>query len=72
MRLFSSYKPSKDSNRIVSELNASVCIATFKSTIGTQIADLYTSKNSCNQIVGHNTCSPSNCQYVETIEITFD
>jgi hypothetical protein len=72
MRLFNSFKPSKDSNRIVSELNASVLTATFKSTIGTQIADLYTSENSCSHIVGHNTCAPSNCKYVETIEITFD
>jgi hypothetical protein len=72
MRLFNSFKPSKDSNRIVSELNASVLTATFKSTIGTQIADLYKSENSFSHIVGHNTCAPSNCKYVETIEITFD
>jgi hypothetical protein len=72
MRLFNSFKPTENSNRIVSELNANVLTGTFKSTIGTQLADLYTSKHSCNKIVAHNTCSPSNCEYVETIEITFE
>ena len=72
MRSFNSFKPSENSNRIVSELNASVLTATFKSTIGSQLADLYTSKNSSSKIVAHNTCAPSGCEYVETIEITFN
>ena len=72
MRSFKSFKPSENSNRIVSELNASVLTATFKSTIGSQLADLYTSKNSSSKIVAHNTCTPSGCEYVETIEITFN
>jgi hypothetical protein len=72
MRSFTSFKPSENSNRIVSELNASVLTATFKSTIGFQLADLYSSKNSSNKIVGYKTCPPSGCEYLETIEITFD
>jgi hypothetical protein len=71
MRLFNSFKPSENSNRIVSELNASVLTATFKSKIGKQLADLYNCKNSSSKIVAHNTCAPSNCQYVETIQIIF-
>lgn len=72
MKTFNSFKPSKNSNRIVSELNASVLTATFKSTIGSQLADLYTSENSSNKIVAHNTCAPCGCEYIETIEVTFN
>jgi hypothetical protein len=72
MNTYQSFKPSENSNRIVSELNASVLTATFKSTIGSQLADLYTSKNSSSKIVAHNTCAPAGCEYVETIEITFN
>ena len=72
MKKFNSFKASENSNRIVSELNASVLTATFKSIIGYQLADLYTSKNSSSKIVAHNTCAPSDCEYVETIEVTFN
>lgn len=72
MKSFKSFKASENSNRIVSELNASVLTRTFKSTIGYQLADLYSDSNSCDKIVAHNTCAPSNSEYIETILIAFN
>lgn len=56
------------SNSIVKELNAAVCTATFP-TSGIQLADLYTSRNSSNVLVFHNSCAPVNSEYVQTVVI---
>jgi hypothetical protein len=69
---YSSTKQTQNSNRIVKELNAKVLTATFKSKEGKQLADLYTSLNSGNEIVEHKSCAPINSTFIGTIKITFD
>lgn len=58
-------------NNVVKELNADVCPLTFQSTTGNQIADLYTSPNQANELVGHGTCAPVNSTLIETVIINF-
>ena len=58
-------------NRIVRELNASVLTNTFKNKSGVQKADLYSVIGGCDKIVCHNTCSPVNATFKETILISF-
>lgn len=61
-------RESATSNRIVKELNAAVCTATFPVS-GVQLADLYTSNNSCNVLVFHNSCAPIHSTFVKTVSI---
>lgn len=72
MQTYHSTKQSEISNRVVIELNANVCTATFNSTKGEQLADLYSSVNSCNTLVSHNSCAPVHSTFVKTVKITFD
>jgi hypothetical protein len=61
-------RESEISNRIVKELNAAVCTATFP-TSGEQLADLYSCRNSADCLVYHGTCAPINGTFVRTITI---
>jgi hypothetical protein len=53
----------------VKELNANVATGTFPSLSGIQLADLYTSNNSCNVLVFHNSCAPIHSTFVKTVSI---
>lgn len=64
-------RPFLNSNLIVDQLNASVLPMTFESTEGVQKADLYTSPNSADKLVGHGSCRPVNATLVGTFEIDF-
>lgn len=58
-------------NLVVETLNASVCINSFKSTQGEQLADLYTSVNECAVLVGAGSCAPVNSTFAGNHTITF-
>ena len=68
-------KASKDSNSVISELNAKVLTCTFKSKEGVQLADVYTYEGTqCKcpkEIVSSGTCAPIMGILVETIQIQF-
>lgn len=53
----------------VKELNANIATGTFKG-YGNQLADLYSSKNSCAVLVAHKSCPPVNDTFVKTVMIT--
>ena len=71
MKTYKVTRESEISNRIVQELNAAVCTATFPTSTGIHKADLYTSVNSCDCLVYHNTCAPVHSIYVKTVLIEF-
>lgn len=56
------------SNRIVKELNAAVCTATFAER-GIVKADLYHCVNSSDKLVASGSCAPIHGEYVKTVEI---
>jgi hypothetical protein len=72
MSTYKSTKANQYSNRIVSELNAVVCTATFSSTDGQQKADLYSCKNSNDVLVAHGSCAPINSTFVGSVLISFE
>ena len=71
MEIYKSIKKDIYSNRIIEELNASVLSSTYDNIIGTQLSDLYKSKNSHDVVVAHKTCPPINCEFVKTILVEF-
>lgn len=66
--MYQTIKKTPDSNTIVKELNAAVCLATFPGK-GEQQADLYHSINSANVLVGTGSCSPVHGTFVKTVTI---
>ena len=71
MKTYQSTRSSKNTNRIVEELNAAVCPLTFASKTGTQKADLYRCPNSVDVLVGHNTCAPVYSNLIKTVNLLF-
>lgn len=67
-KVYQVVRESEISNRIVKELNAAVCTATFPNS-GTQLADLYSCPNSSDVLVFHQSCSPVNSKFVKTVWI---
>ena len=61
----------ENGQNIVRELNANVAIETFFSPKKYEFADLYTSPNECDILIGHNTCQPVNTTFVETVVLIF-
>lgn len=68
MKIYQVTRESEISNRVVKELNASVCTATFPDS-GIQLADLYSSPNTSKQLVFHSSCAPVNSTFLETVKI---
>jgi hypothetical protein len=52
-------------------LNANVLTATFPSTKGEHVADLYGSPNECDMIVYNNTCPPVGATFKRKIKVYF-
>lgn len=80
MEKFKTTKENQISNRIVKELNATVCTSTFVEGVnfnefeqpkGIFKADLYNCKNSFNTLVKHNTCGPARGEFIKTVLIEF-
>lgn len=80
MGIFKTLKECKNSNRIVKELNATVCTSTFIEGVnfnefeqpkGIFKADLYNCKNSFNKLVKHGSCGPVNGEFAKTVLIEF-
>jgi hypothetical protein len=65
MKTYQVTRESEISNRIVKELNAAVCTATFPES-GEQLADLYSSPNHCNVLVFHGSCAPVHSNFKGT------
>ena len=64
-------QPRPHSNQVVESLNAAVLTLTFPTNEGKHMADLYTSPNSCNELVFHGSCPPAGGTYAGTFEIQF-
>ena len=66
--MYQTIKETPNSNTIVRELNAAVCVATFTER-GQVQADLYHSVNSANVLVAHGSCAPIHDTFVRTVTI---
>ncbi len=67
-KVYQVVRETPNSNRIVKELNAAVCTATFHAS-GIQLADLYSCRNSSNVLVFKGSCAPVHSEYVQTVSI---
>ncbi len=68
MKTYTAIKETTISNTIIAELNAKVLTATFPGK-GAHLADRYTSPNTADEIVYHNSCAPIHSTFVETIRV---
>ena len=71
MKIYKVTKENNSSNYVVDELNAAVCISTFKNTSGIHKADLYSSYCKHNLIVAHKHCKPVGFNFIKSINISF-